>query len=122
MNRKARSTLHVFVVSRSRLRLGHRCLAFCSHSSNNLPSRSAVAASRTTSNSRAAYTHESVKQSYRSHGTNGANCFSLNGLGGIRRAELEPETTCRNQPIRGQIRVNFRGLPDKKRGLEEAGL
>jgi hypothetical protein len=55
----------------------------------------------------AAYTCEWGKQSYRSHGTNGANCFSLNELRGIIEAGFKPATARRNQQIEGQITVNF---------------
>src|ERR1035437_6955969 len=87
MQRKARRTLHIFVVPRARRFLGHRCCAFGCHAEKNLPSGSVVSASGLSSNSQAAYTRNSGKQSYRSHGTNGANCFSLKELGGLRRMD-----------------------------------
>src|ERR1035437_1429535 len=108
MQRKARRTLHIFVVPRARRFLGHRCCAFGCHAEKNLPSGSVVSASGLSSNSQAAYTRNSGKQSYRSHGTNGANCFSLKELGGIEKNGFEPETPCPNPSISGENRINSR--------------
>ncbi len=48
VQRKARRTLHIFVVpSPSSRAIGHRCCAFCCHAEKNLPSGSAVSALRT---------------------------------------------------------------------------
>jgi hypothetical protein len=38
----------------------------------------------------------------------GANCFSLNGLGGILEVGFAPETACPHLTISGQIGVDFR--------------
>src|ERR1700722_6909081 len=47
MDRKSRGALHLFEMPRVGLRLGHRCLALCCHSANNLPAGNAISAPRT---------------------------------------------------------------------------
>jgi len=60
---------------------------------------------------------ESSLQSYRSHGTIGVNCFSLNELGKICQGGLEPEIAPRERPIRGQNRVNSLNRRTPNRGV-----
>jgi hypothetical protein len=72
-------------------------------------SGSAIRAFRTSSNSRAAYTFKSGKQSYRSHGTTGVNCLFLKGLEGNWWTGIEPEAAC-PEP---SIQVNFGQLPER---------
>jgi hypothetical protein len=75
----------------------------------------------------AAYTAKSAVQSYRSHGTIVGNCFYLNELGGILKAEFKPEIDFQNRQFpekTGSIRAiaarknrlrNFGG----RRGLDQ---
>src|SRR3954470_10982537 len=103
MQWKPWSTLHVLVVSRVHLSLGRRC--FRSRYQSRSPFMRLVLLPAGISLTHiAAYTPESGKQSYRSHGTSGAKCRALSRLQGIPEVEAYPKTT---RPL-GRIAANSR--------------